>query len=98
MHRCRFPTFIALLAAPTLALGTAGYFQHGYGLKSKGMGGASIALPQDSLAAASNPAGMVWIGSRIDVGLERFKADRGSEITGNVAGLNGNRDANERGA
>ena len=48
----------AVLAAPLSVFATTGYFSHGYGLKAKGMGGVGIALPQDSLAAATNPAGM----------------------------------------
>jgi len=55
---------------------TNGYFAHGYGIKSKGMGGAGVALPQDSLAAATNPAGMVRVGNRFDVGAEIFAPDR----------------------
>ena len=44
------------LAGPVLA--TNGYFQIGYGAKSVGMAGAAVANAQDTLAAASNPAGM----------------------------------------
>lgn len=87
---------LIFLLSPTTTLATAGHFQLGYGLKAKAMGGAAIAYPQDALAAASNPAGMVWIGNRVDAGIERFAADRGSEITGNTLGLTGNRDANGR--
>ncbi len=87
---------LAALLAPGAALATAGYFQLGYGIKAKGMGGVAVALPQDALAAAANPAGMVWVGSRWDAGLEAFEADRGSEIRGNVLGLSGHRDANGR--
>jgi long-chain fatty acid transport protein len=42
----------------------------GIGVKSAGMGGASIALPQDSAAAANNPAGMALIGTRTDLGVQ----------------------------
>ena len=86
----------ALLLAPCVAFATAGYFQTGYGLKAKGMGGAAAAFPQDSLVAATNPAGMVWVGNRLDIGLEQFEADRGSTISGNIMGLSGIRDANGR--
>lgn len=58
------------------AQATNGYFSHGYGTKAKGMGGAGVALPQDSLAAATNPAGMVRVGNRWDVGAEIFVPDR----------------------
>ena len=49
-------TLLLGLLAPTLAQATNGYFSHGYGIKSQGMAGVGIALPQDGLAAASNPA------------------------------------------
>ncbi|MFM9968214.1 MAG: OmpP1/FadL family transporter, partial [Burkholderiales bacterium] len=87
---------VAVALSPRLAFATSGYFQPGYGLKSKGMGGVAVALPQDALVAATNPAGMVWIGNRLDVGLEQFEANRGSIIAGNIMGLSGVRDANER--
>jgi long-chain fatty acid transport protein len=60
----------AAVALPSLAQAENGMNQIGYGVKSKGMGGVGIALPQDSLAAATNPAGMVMVGDRADVGLE----------------------------
>lgn len=75
---------VALLAIPGLASATNGYFSHGYGIKAKGMGGAGIAQPQDTLAAAINPAGMVQVGDRLDVGLDWFRPVRGSEIRGNA--------------
>ena len=93
MRRLRAAALAALLA-PGAALASAGYFQIGYGLKAKGMGGAGIALPQDALAAATNPAGMLRVGNRLDLGLEFLSADRGSEINGNTLGLSGDRDGN----
>jgi long-chain fatty acid transport protein len=53
-------TLTLLLAAPMLA--TDGYFSTGYGIIQQGQGGAGIALPQDSLAAATNPAGILFVG------------------------------------
>lgn len=81
------------LVAPA-AHATNGYFAHGYGVKSQGMGGVGIALPQDAIAAATNPAGMVLVGDRIDFGLEWFKPSRSATITGNGAGRNGVYDGN----
>jgi long-chain fatty acid transport protein len=75
---------VAILAFPATSSATNGYFSHGYGIKAKGMGGAGIALPQDALAAAINPAGMVLVGNRLDVGLDWFHPVRGSEIRGNA--------------
>ena len=78
----------ALVATPALA--TNGYFPHGYGLKAKGMGGASLALSQDSLGGATNPAAMVWAGERVDLGIDAFSPKRDAERTGaGFATLNG---------
>lgn len=76
---------IAGLVLPGVASATNGYFAHGYGMKSKGMAGVGIALPQDALAAATNPAGMVWVGNRVDFGADLFRPDR----TTNVVAPNG---------
>jgi len=81
------PLFAALLAAGAafspLALATNGYFAHGYGIKSLGMAGVGFALPQDALAAASNPAGTALVGDRLDLGVTWFKPQRSVEISGN---------------
>lgn len=50
----------------SVSYATNGYFLHGFG-KNKGRGGSGIAQPQDALAAATNPAGMVWVGDRFDL-------------------------------
>jgi long-chain fatty acid transport protein len=76
---------LAGLTLPGVAMATNGYFSHGYGMKAKGMAGVGIALPQDALAAATNPAGMAFVGDRLDVGLDWFRPIRGSEIVGSVA-------------
>jgi len=60
------------LAAPMSAFATNGYFAHGYSAKSKGMAGGGSALPQDAMIAADNPAGMVKVGERMDLGLSLF--------------------------
>lgn len=92
--RIALSTLIAGSLLSPVAFATNGYFSHGYGMKSKGMVGVGIALPQDSLAAATNPAGMVMVGDRADVGLDWFKPNRKSEITGNGLGANGSYDGN----
>ncbi len=65
-----------------LAHATNGYFPIGYGVKNEGMGGVGIALPQDSIAAAVNPAGMVMVGDRADVSLTWFRPNRSATTTG----------------
>jgi long-chain fatty acid transport protein len=71
------------LMAP-MAHATDGYLPLGYGIKNEAMGGASIALPLDSIAAANNPAGMVVVGDRTDFGLTLFRPDRSAEVAGNT--------------
>lgn len=73
---------VAAACAPTLALATNGYFQHGVGMKASGMGGVGIALPQDALAAASNPANIAFVGNRVDFGLTWFKPSRSATVSG----------------
>ena len=69
-----------LAAGPALA--TNGYFAHGYGIKAKGMGGVATALAQDSLGGANNPASMVWVGNRVDLGADVFMPKRDAERSG----------------
>jgi long-chain fatty acid transport protein len=76
------------MTLPVTAFATNGYFSHGYGLKAKGMGGVGVAYSQDSLAGATNPAGMVMVGARYDLGIDYFRPYR--RVTGeNVAYGNG---------
>jgi len=76
-----------LLAGPAQA--TNGYLSHGYGIKAIGMGGAAIALPQDAIAAASNPAGMAMLGNRVDFGINWFRPSRESQLVGSPLPFNG---------
>lgn len=87
---------LALAAgAPVLACATDGYFSHGYGMQSKGMGGAAVAVAESAFGAASNPATMVFAGSRFEVGVDLFSPWRKAERTGTPpqAGLNGSSDS-----
>src|SRR4030067_1893389 len=61
------------MAVAGQAVASNGYFAIGTGTKSKGMGGVGIALPQDTLAAANNPAGAVFVGDRFDIGVNALK-------------------------
>lgn len=87
---------IALLLAGLVpsSWATNGYFANGYGVKSEGIAGIGIALPQDTLAIAANPAGLTSIGNRLDVGANLFTPKRSASISGNGAGLNGQYDGN----
>jgi len=80
-----------MVAIPGTSMATNGYFSHGYGTKSKGLAGGGSALPQDAMAAANNPAGMVWIGDRADLGFSLFSPHReytATDIPSNVRGGN----------
>lgn len=74
----------AALASPVFA--TNGYFSHGYGTRSKAMGGTGVALSLDSLAPATNPAALMGVADRVDIGIAYFSPDRGYEVTGGPSG------------
>ena len=80
-------TALALaIAGASAAHATNGYVPHGYGIKSKGAAGIGAALPQDTLTIATNPAGLVAVGHRSDIGVELFVPDREAYIRGNAFG------------
>ena len=71
-----------ILASPAVNA-TNGYFSHGYSTKEKGLAGAGTAYSQDAMAAATNPAGMAFVGERMDLGLQLFApSPRGYTVTG----------------
>ncbi len=83
-------TLLGLIGLSGTALATNGYFAHGYGTKNNGMAGAGVALPQDSLAAATNPAGMAWVGDRMDLGAALFSPHREYSASAIGGGLGAN--------
>ena len=76
----------AAIAAPA-AHATNGYFKIGYGTKNRGMAGAGIAFSQDSIAPATNPSGISWVGNRFDAGVELFNPLRDGQL--NATGMGG---------
>ncbi|HLY58738.1 MAG TPA: outer membrane protein transport protein, partial [Stellaceae bacterium] len=77
-----------------MARATNGYFSNGYSIINDGLAGASIAYPRDTLSIASNPAGLLDVGDRFDIGVEWFRPDRGASITGNAFGPDQSFDGN----
>jgi long-chain fatty acid transport protein len=75
------------MACSSAAYATNGYFKHGYGQKSEGMGGVGVALPQDSIAEATNPAGLAFVDNRADLGMELFNPRRDASL--DLSGGNG---------
>jgi len=76
--RIRLAAFALLLSltVTNLVWATDGYFSSSYGVKQMGQGGAGVAFPTDSLAAAINPAGMVIVVERFDLGVRPFMPNR----------------------
>jgi len=72
----------SILAAPA-ANATNGYFMTGYSTKEKGLAGAGVAFSQDAMASSTNPAGMAFVGTRLDLGAEIFSpSPRSYTVTG----------------
>jgi len=86
----RIQLSFSLLLTASAALATDGYFDHGYGVKAKGLGGAGVAFAQDSMAVATNPAGLVDVADSHQVGLTWFAPDRSVTVNGNT--FDGNED------
>lgn len=76
---------LVMLVLSPLGEATNGYFAHGYGTISKGMGGTGTAWAQDAIAAAANPAGMAFVGNRLDLGVEIFSPRREYRVSGGDA-------------
>lgn len=81
---------LAGLAVPPAAFATDGYFSHAYGLKSLGMGGATVAVASEPFGGAVNPAAMTSLGNAWQAGLQVFMPRREAERTGSgMAGIDG---------
>lgn len=96
LHARSAPVLFALAVGTGggLAHATDGYFLNGTGAKAKGEAGVAIALPQDALSIAANPAAATDLGHRFDIGFEVFVPDRHATIAGNGAGLSGSYSGN----
>jgi long-chain fatty acid transport protein len=79
-----FLLVLAFLSIADASFATDGYFLTGYGTKQQGQGGAGVAKPGDSVAGATNPAGLLLVGNRFDIGLTLFRPNRNGTISGNT--------------
>lgn len=79
----------SLLCFVSQASATNGYFAHGHSIKNKGLAGAGAALPHDSIVTAMNPAGIAFVGNRIDFGLSFFNPNREYTVKGQPSGFPG---------
>ena len=82
----RVASAIALLGVFGVAQATNGYSPTGFGTANKGLAGAGVAVPQDAMAGATNPAGNFFVGNRIDLGVAIFAPDRGFTADNNASG------------
>ncbi len=92
INTLRATVVAAVLATGSAAWATDGYFPHGYGMQSLGMGGASVAVTGNTFAGANNPALAAFAGNRFEVGANVFMPKRGATRTGGtgmMAGMNG---------
>jgi long-chain fatty acid transport protein len=95
----KYKTIIKALAlasaslAASSASATDGYFTHGYGMKAKGMAGAATAATADAFGGANNPAQMVFVGDRIDFGVDLFSPQRSASRSGSAVGIDGSADS-----
>ncbi len=78
---------LALMSSVTAGLmfagsahATDGMFSNGYGNAAKGMAGAGTVLSQDTQAAVNNPAAMLDVGNRVDVGASIFSPRRAATV------------------
>lgn len=76
--------------APATVFATAGYFTIGYGAKAMGVAGTGAAMPQDSLAAAVNPAGMAFVDDQADLSVRFFVPRRTGELDTTAVGASFN--------
>ena len=87
-------TLTTRLLSPQQASALDGFSQNGYGVKSKGIGGAGIAFPQDALGIAANPAAATELGNSFEFDADLVRPIRSATIRGNAlapdAGYNGN--------
>jgi long-chain fatty acid transport protein len=96
MRKSLLAAAVAVVLAPGAALATDGYFSNGYGMKAKGMAGASMAVTDSAFGGANNPATMAFVGNRWDIGLDWFSPDRSASRTGSSpAGIDGSSTSGE---
>ncbi|WP_415880682.1 OmpP1/FadL family transporter [Methylomonas sp. TEB] len=75
-------SFTALAVCVPTANATNGYFAHSYGARSKALAGASTGFAQDAIVSAINPAGLAYVGDRLDLEFELFSPHREYRVNG----------------
>lgn len=83
-----FVLIVVSLFISVQSMATDGYFSTGYGTINKGLAGAGIAYYQGSLVNG-NPAGVVFLGNKYQLGVSFFNPNRQYTIAGNPSGMEG---------
>ncbi|MDE1922217.1 MAG: outer membrane protein transport protein [Gammaproteobacteria bacterium] len=82
-------TFLAWILMPLAFCGAAhatnGYFTDGAGTKSEGLAGAGSADPHEVMVIATNPAGLAFVGRRVEAGVGLFSPDRSYSTSPSLA-------------
>ena len=84
-NQTRLFTAIATLLLTTPLWATNGYFTHGIGTKNKGMAGAGLAMPEDAISVANNPAAALANAGKYDLGVALFSPHRSYETGPSLA-------------
>ncbi len=84
MKFTRLAIGLALAGLSFGANATNGYFSHGYGMKAKGMAGASTTNTEDAFFGANNPAAAAFVGNRMDLGADVFSPIREASRIGST--------------
>jgi len=83
--RSRLTTAIVTLLITTPLWATNGYFTHGTGTKNKGMAGSGLAMPEDAISIANNPAAALANAGKYDLGIAVFSPRRHYETSESLA-------------
>jgi len=81
----RLFTAVTTLLLTTPLWATNGYFTHGIGTKNKGMAGSGLAMPEDAISVANNPAAALANAGKYDLGLAIFSPTRAYETGDSMA-------------
>jgi len=84
-QQTRLATAIVTILLTTPLWATNGYFTHGTGTKNKGMAGAGLAMPEDAISVANNPAAALSNTGKYDLGIAVFSPSRSYKTTDSQA-------------
>lgn len=84
-QQSRLATAMVTILLTTPLWATNGYFTHGIGTKNKGMAGSGMAMPEDAISVANNPAAALVAAGKYDMGIAIFSPLRHYESSDSLA-------------